>query len=150
MEKKVHNLYKSGHEIALHSITHNVSTDYWRSISIENLTAEFGGERQLISHFANISSSSLQGIRLPFLQMSGDNSFEMMYREKFLYDSSWPSQLQTSPGIWPYTLDYKSSQDCVIGPCPQQNYSSVWVLPMLTWFDQKNIPCSMVDTCVNV
>lgn len=146
----MNSLYQSGHEIALHSITHSTATDYWKTISVHDLINEFSGERQLISTYGNISADSLQGIRLPFLQMSGENSFEMLNKENFLYDSSWPSLRYTNPGIWPYTLDTRSTQDCVIGPCPVRNYSGTWVLPMLTWVDQENIPCAMVDSCVNV
>lgn len=134
----------------MHSISHNVSTDYWRQIPVNNLKLEFSNERRIIEHFAKIPFDSINGIRLPFLQMSGENSFQMMYDEKFLYDSSWPSRQYTSPGLWPYSLDYRSTQDCVIGPCPKQNYTNVWVLPMLAWFDQENVPCSMVDACVNM
>lgn len=68
---KVHELHARGQEIALHSITHEASTSYWQGITQEQLAQEFGGERQLIAHFANVPINDIQGIRLPFLQLSG-------------------------------------------------------------------------------
>lgn len=70
---KVHELHAKGQEIALHSITHENSNTYWQSITLEQLREEFGGERELIAHFADIPIEDMQGVRLPFLQLSGDN-----------------------------------------------------------------------------
>lgn len=106
--------------MALHSITHTVSTDYWRNISVDDLSKEFAGERDLVSKFANVSADDLNDIRLPFLQMSGDNSFEMLNKNRFLYDCWWRSQHFVSPGMWLYTLDARSAQDYVTGAVPQQ------------------------------
>lgn len=147
---QVNELYSKGHEVALHSITHNASTDYWKQISVKGLTDEFAGERDLVAHFGNVPIEEVKGIRLPFLQMSGDSSFEMLNNEKLLYDCSWPSLNYVSPGLWPYTLDTKSDQDCVIGPCPSKSWNGTWVVPMLTWKDRNGYPCSMVDTCLGL
>lgn len=68
---KIHDLHAAGHEIALHSITHTTSTDYWRDISIDLAHQEFGGERDLIAHFAKIPAEDINGLRVPFLQLSG-------------------------------------------------------------------------------
>jgi hypothetical protein len=64
-------LYINSQEIAVHSITHEALTDYWRDISKEGLTDEFGGEKTLIAHFANIPEDAIKGMRIPFLQLSG-------------------------------------------------------------------------------
>jgi len=144
----VHKLYRQGHEIALHSISHVTNTDYWKKISVSDLTQEFVGQKILTSHFAKIPYDDLQGIRLPFLQMNGDNSFQMLNTERIGYDSSWPSQ--KAPGLWPYTLDTTSTQDCVIGPCPTNSWNGTWVQPMLSWKDPRNIYCSMVDMCLGL
>ena len=66
------------------------------------------------------------------------------------WDSSWPTQTFRNPGLWPYTLDYKSTQDCEVGPCPEDSIPGFWVAPMIDWTDQQNIVCSMVDACVNM
>jgi hypothetical protein len=147
---KVHDLYINSQEIAVHSITHEALTDYWRDISKEGLTDEFGGEKTLIAHFANIPEDAIKGMRIPFLQLSGDNSFEVGQEIGLTYDCSWPTQTFRNPGLWPYTLDYKSNQDCPIGPCPSEAIPGMWVVPMIDWTDQSNIVCSMVDACVNI
>ncbi|KAG4069627.1 hypothetical protein HA402_014650 [Bradysia odoriphaga] len=144
----VHKLYRQGHEIALHSITHLSSTEYWKKLSVSGLADEFAGQKVLTSHFAKIPADDLQGIRMPFLQMSGDQGFEMLNKERISFDSSWPSQ--KAPGLWPYTLDTLSTQDCVIGPCPTNSWNGTWVQPMLSWKDPRNYYCSMVDMCLGL
>lgn len=67
----MHDLYVKHHEIALHSITHQALTDYWRDITIEQLNREFGDEKVIITTFANIPPESIQGMRIPYLQLSG-------------------------------------------------------------------------------
>lgn len=143
----VHELYANGHEVALHSITHVTDLQYWSTASPQELSLEFGDQIDLMSYFANISANVMQGMRLPFLQMSGDNSFFMMQNEHITYDASWPSNSFISPGMWPYSLDYLSEQDCVIGPCPTSQIPGTWVIPMLTWRDLNDNTCSMVDGC---
>ncbi|RZC36106.1 hypothetical protein BDFB_003224 [Asbolus verrucosus] len=147
---KVHDLYVHNQEIALHSISHEPLTDYWREISTDNLTLEFGGEKTIISKFANIPAEAILGMRIPFLQLSGDNSFQVTKDIGLSYDCSWPTQNFVKPGLWPYTLDYASNQDCPIGPCPKSSIPGVWVFPMIDWRDQANVVCSMVDACVNI
>jgi peptidoglycan/xylan/chitin deacetylase (PgdA/CDA1 family) len=123
----VHELHANGHEIALHSITHKTNITFWAQASISQLRQELTDERALISKFANINAADIKGIRMPFLQMAGDAQFEMLREDGFLYDLSWPTLRQTSPGYWPYTLDYASTQDCVIGRCPKDSHPGVWV-----------------------
>ncbi|XP_065091171.1 chitin deacetylase 8 [Ochlerotatus camptorhynchus] len=146
----IHEMYSAGHEIALHSISHTTDTDYWRSASVEQLTDEFAGERSIVEKFAKIPASHVTGLRMPFLQMSANNSFQMMKDNNFIYDCSMPTRSFVSPGLWPYTLDYKSTQDCVIGPCPAGSIPGVWVIPMITWTTRDGFPCSMVDTCLGM
>lgn len=142
-------LYRKGHEIALHSISHNATTEYWKKATIETLTREFGDQREIMTHFAKIPKEDIQGVRLPFLQMC-ENSFQMLQEQGLLYDYSWPTIHHRVPGMWPYSLEYRSKQDCVIGPCPKESYPNVWVMPMISWADEQGIFCSMVDTCVNM
>lgn len=146
----VNELYARGHEIALHSVSHNATTDYWKKANASTMSAEFGDEREIVSHFAKIPKEDIRGIRLPFLQMNGESSFQMLAEQNLQYDYSWPTIHHIAPGMWPYSLDYASKQDCVIGPCPVQSYPNVWIMPMISWTDDQGIFCSMVDTCVNV
>lgn len=144
---KVHALWADGHEIALHSITHNHMAAHWRNISVDGLVAEFGGQRDLMAHFGRIDANEIRGIRVPQFELSGNNSFVAMKRIGLEYDSSWPSQHFISPGLWPYSLDYHSVQDCPIGHCPEAAIPNVWVNPILNWVDAAGFKCSMVDAC---
>lgn len=148
---KVHELYENGFEVALHSITHSGPTDYWKNASVELLLKEFGGEIEMLNKFANVPKNALKGVRIPFLQLSGNNSFEMMKELGLEYDCSWPARLSSEQlGLWPYTLEYKSVQECPIGPCPTASFPNIWEVPMLDWTDQNGIVCAMVDACVNI
>lgn len=73
---KVQELHAAGHEIALHSISHEPYTSYWENIEVPELIQEFGGERELIAHFADIPKEDIKGIRLPLLQMSGKKKLQ--------------------------------------------------------------------------
>ncbi|XP_023937311.2 chitin deacetylase 8-like [Bicyclus anynana] len=143
----VNELYNQGFEIALHSISHRIPQDFWRYASYEELMREIGDQKQQIAFFANIPANTIHGVRSPFLQMSGNNTFKMMQSAGITYDSSWPTTRFTDPGMWPYTLDFESTQDCVVGPCPTASIPGPWVIPMITWTDLGGFPCSMVDAC---
>lgn len=144
---KVHALWAAGHEIALHSITHNHMSEHWKSIDVDGLVAEFGEQLEIMEHFGRVDRSEIHGMRLPLFQLSGNNSFEAIRRLGLEYDSSWPSQHYITPGMWPYSLDYRSIQDCPIGQCPNAALSDVWVNPILDWVDTQGFMCSMVDAC---
>lgn len=144
---KVHALWADGHEIALHSITHNHMTAHWKAITVDGLVAEFGEQLDIMEHFAKVDRREIRGMRLPLFQLSGNNSYEAIRRLGLEYDSSWPSQHYITPGLWPYSLDYRSIQDCPIGRCPNASLSDVWVNPILDWVDTEGFMCSMVDAC---
>ena len=57
----------------------------------------------LLDKLANVDEDDILGFRAPFLQTGGDRTFRALGKDKFMYDSSLPSQ-QTSPALWPYTL----------------------------------------------
>ncbi|XP_034651371.1 uncharacterized protein LOC117890550 [Drosophila subobscura] len=145
---RVNALYRAGHEIALHSVTHGDGTDYWRAADVATIEREFGDQLQMLQAFAKVDPQSVQGMRLPFLQISGNNSFAAAKRLGLSYDSSWPTQQFKDPAMWPYTLDYLSKQDCQIGPCPDAAIPGFWVNPMVTWTDTEGYSCSMIDACV--
>ncbi|CAH2244914.1 chitin deacetylase 8-like [Pararge aegeria] len=143
----VNELYNEGHEIALHSISHQVSMEYWRDANVNTMMREIGDQRSQVAHFANIPVNTVHGVRLPFLQMSGNSSFQMMASSGLTYDSSWPTNKYLDPGLWPYTLNFRSTQDCIIPPCPTGSIPGPWVIPMVSWIDLQGLPCAMVDTC---
>ena len=88
--------------------------------------------------------------------------FEMLAENNFQYDCSWPTRAygytDAEQGLFPYTLDYQTVQDCPIKPCPKCSYPGVWVQPMTDMEDEwigsnPNCPecgniCSMLDGCV--
>lgn len=112
------------------------------------MRSEFIDEALIIEKFGKIPKETLKGIRMPFLQMAGNNQYKAMQKYGLEYDVSWPSQNYVNPaGLWPYTLDYKSTQDCVIGPCPDESIPGPWVFPMLMWTDDDGYQCSMTDAC---
>lgn len=90
------------------------------------------------------------GVRLPFLQMAGNSSFQMMAAAGLTYDSSWPTIAYTDPALWPYTLNFKSTQDCIIPPCPNASIPGPWVMPMVSLTDLLGTPCAMLDTCFHM
>ncbi|XP_050683968.1 chitin deacetylase 8-like [Leptidea sinapis] len=142
----VNELYNEGFEIALHSISHMNQT-YFENADYETLMREFSDQAELMAHFAALPIHDMQGVRMPFLQMAGNASFQMMKSAGLYYDISMPTISFTNPGMWPYTLDYASTQDCVIPPCPTASIPGVWVVPMISWTDLQGFPCGMADSC---
>ncbi|XP_047036825.1 chitin deacetylase 8-like [Helicoverpa zea] len=143
----VNELYNNGYEIALHSISHKIPQDWWATATYDELKEEIADQRTQMAHFANIPFESIKGVRLPFLQLAGNTSFQVMADHDLLYDCSWPTNTFTDPGLWPYTLDYASDQDCMIPPCPTASIPKPWVLPMVSWKDLNDFPCAMADSC---
>jgi hypothetical protein len=146
---KVHHLWANGHELGLHSVSHTPYVNYWNQISLENMTAEFGDQRQIVSHFAQIDIDDIKGMRVPLLELSGDISYKALRDVGLTYDSSWPTQAHFS-GMFPYTLDYPSIQDCPLGRCPTSLIPGVWVIPMLMWDDIEGVKCSFIDACPTI
>ncbi|CAH2058119.1 unnamed protein product, partial [Iphiclides podalirius] len=146
----VNELYNRGFEIALHSMTHQTPQTYWAQASYDDMMKEFGDQRTQMSHFGLIPINQLRGVRLPFLQMTGNSSFQVMSDVGLVYDSSWPSVRYVNPGLWPYTLDYASTQDCNVPPCPTASIPGTWILPMTSWLDLNGVACAMVDMCFHM
>ncbi|KAK8381730.1 hypothetical protein O3P69_015052 [Scylla paramamosain] len=150
----VNELHRLGHEIALHSVTHKSdSVGYWRPANESLWMQEMDDLRKMIVKFANIPEKDLKGWRAPFLELGGDEMFSALQQLGLKYDCSWTTIKYTNwfekpnQGLWPYTLDYGSPQDCPMGRCPTDKYPGLWVMPMLDLNDNKNLPCAMLDTC---
>jgi len=158
----VHDYWIKGHEMASHSITHRTDLNYWKGMNVDSWTKEIEGMRQMITQFAAIPKEDIRGWRSPFLQMGADEMFTALSQNNFAYDCSWATRdygyLNMDSGLFPYTLDYASVQDCEIEPCPTCSYPGLWVQPMLdledNWFNANpndpthGYPCSMLDGCV--
>lgn len=66
---------------------------------------------RMTEKFANISVGKIQGARAPFLLMGGNEMFTAYQTEGTIkWDCSWSTRNFMDPGMWPYTLKYRSYQ----------------------------------------
>jgi hypothetical protein len=124
----------------------------------EEWAKEIVGQRMITSQFAKIPACDISGMRSPFLKLGGDTQFSMLSNNHFDYDCSMATRdfgyLDAQNGLYPYTLDYASVQDCAVGPCPTCSYPGLWEQPMLDledeWIGPTGVgyPCSMLDACI--
>ncbi|RXG53573.1 hypothetical protein Avbf_16881 [Armadillidium vulgare] len=150
----VQELYRQGHEIAVHSISHNDSESFWTEASKEEWAREMAGNREIIKNFANISDQVIYGVRAPYLRVGGNNQFTMMEENFFLYDSTITAPLQNPP-LWPYMLFYRMPHTCHGNgqKCPTRSFA-IWEIVM-NEMDRREDPnieedlpgCAMVDSC---
>lgn len=96
-----------------HSYGENFSTKQWYR--------EIAGQREILHRFAGIPRDEIRGMRAPFLQIGGDEQFQMLMDANMTYDSSI-SIFDNAPPYWPYTLDFGIQHDCMITPCPTRSY----------------------------
>lgn len=142
----VQSLYNQGHEIAVHSISKSLTVDYWKEGDYDTWLDEMAGMRTILELYGNINPDDIIGVRAPYLQVGGEPQFQMMIDEGFVYDMSMPTPQNDQPRF-PYTLDFRSTQDCVIIPCPTDSYPGVWVVPLTDWIDTNDTLCALVDNC---
>merc|ERR1712038_1408565 len=88
--------------------------------------------------------------------------YTVLEHNNFNYDCTWPTRtfgyVDAEQGLYPYTLDYKSVQDCQIPPCPKCSHPGLWVQPIIDLEDEGigmnpntpdyGNPCSMLDACL--
>jgi len=153
----VNDMHMRGHEIAVHSISHNVDEQFWANGSVADWTNEMDGSRDIINHFANITDESVVGSRAPFLRLGGNNQFSMLEQNTFLYDSSITAPLQNPP-LWPYTMYFKMPHRCHghNQKCPTRSHA-VWEMVMneldrreSTDFSEDLSGCAMIDSCSSI
>ncbi|XP_050711468.1 chitin deacetylase 1-like [Eriocheir sinensis] len=150
----VQELHRQGHEVAVHSISHNASEEFWSHASEDEWEREMAGARVIVDRFANITDNSVIGLRAPYLRVGGNNQFRMMETNAFLYDSTITAPLQNPP-LWPYTLYYRMPHVCHgnAQSCPTRSFA-VWEMVM-NELDRREDPaieaelpgCAMVDSC---
>lgn len=120
--------------------------DYWREASVEDLIEEFSGQKQILSTFANIPSNDIVGVRTPQLELAGDKSFDAYTQSELSYDNSWPT-LSTNQ-LLPYTLDYKSTEECPQnGQCILNSHPGFWVAPITNIQGNHSRECNALATC---
>jgi hypothetical protein len=142
-----HELYRQGHEIALNSITRTSSTDYWKVLNETMWAAEVVDQRSQVALLANITESKIQGMRAPFLQIGGDRMYKALFDGGLAWEASRPTYNIRLPGLWPYTNDYESFQDCQIPDCPRNAYPGFWTVPIIDLIGGNEFPCPLVDNC---
>jgi len=153
----VQDLHRKGHEIAVHSITHNSKETYWSNNTVANWAKEMAGARVIFERFANITDNSIVGIRAPLLKVGGNSQFKMMEEQGFLYDSSMGAPLSQKPQ-YPYTLHHRMPHKCHgnFQNCPTRSHP-IWEITM-NEYDRREFPedepelsgCVMVDQCNNL
>lgn len=111
-------LYHNRHHIADHTISHRTPSSWWKNATYGQWTDEIVGQREILRKWGQVNEDDVVGFRAPFLQIGGNTMYQVLFDNKFLYDSSMPTQQFIDPPMWPYTLDYRSTQECVIPPCP--------------------------------
>lgn len=63
------------------------------------------------------------------------------------WECSRPTWGMRQPGLWPYTADFLSSQDCQIPECPTGSYPGFWTVPLIDFIGPDNFPCPLIDQC---
>ncbi|KAJ3173264.1 hypothetical protein HDU88_004726 [Geranomyces variabilis] len=128
-------LYKSGHEIAAHTMTHVGNP----------MTPEINGSRAAINAFAGIPLSDLRGFRAPFL-LYNLSTLETIHDLGFTYDISNPVD---PPGdvYWPYTLDNGWPVPCFTGDCGDysRRFPGLWEISMNSLIDTNGYDYASMD-----
>ncbi|XP_068676705.1 chitin deacetylase 7-like [Montipora foliosa] len=140
-------LYHKRHDIADNSISHRSPSTWWKNANYSELTDEIAGQKEILRKWGQVNENDVVGFRAPFLQIGGNTMYQVLYDNKFLYDSSMPTWDFIDPPMWPYTLEYRSKQECVIPPCPTNSFPGLWEVPMIDYIDSKGYPCNMIDEC---
>ena len=113
----LHSLYHQRQEVADHTITHRTPITWWKEANYTQWDNEIWGQKEIQAKWGQVAAEDVKGFRAPFLQVGGNNQFKVLHDRKFLYDSSMPTK-QMNPPLWPYTLDFQTTQECEIPPCP--------------------------------
>lgn len=144
----VHDLYAARQEIGVNSITSNNLKD----ATEKDWEIEMGGEAQIIAKFANVSNSSIRGMRAPALQMGRNNQLTALGSVRLSYDSTRASARYTeSPELlWPYTYEYKSIQDCPSSNCPNCSFPGSWEVPLPAFRCPDGSLSATADGCLDI
>jgi peptidoglycan/xylan/chitin deacetylase (PgdA/CDA1 family) len=130
----IRQLYDAGHEIALHTMSHQTGTNS----SLFRWRQEIAGEKRSLSELCGIPPDDITGFRAPYLAPN-DSAFRVLSERQFRYDSNFPeslSGLSTAPSnmIWPYTLDHGLMQSAPPAYSPATNYPGLFEIPLWVQF----------------
>lgn len=139
----IRQLHAAGHEIAVHTITHNtdLQTSYRRWLK------ELAGSKKALANLSKIPNSEISGFRAPYLKYNPE-MFKALAELKFTYDSSVsevPGVFSSSESsmIWPYTLDFGVAQRCFTGECPAKPLRGIFEIPMHALESERQEPVAM-------
>ncbi|XP_059150376.1 chitin deacetylase 1-like [Physella acuta] len=123
-------LHQLGHEIGVHSVTHNPDQLWWsRKATAEDYINEFGNQKKNLMNEAGIPESDLRGMRVPYLQAGGDTQMGVMEKLGLIYDSSYV--MKNGEGHqWPFTLDFTSVSEYSGQVFPRGRYPGIWEIPL--------------------
>lgn len=119
-------------------------SSYWQEATTATLQAEFGGQRKIVSKFANIPIEDVIGARVPNLVLSGDKLFTAYQNAGLKYDNTWTSL--NANKYFPYTLDHLSTQPC-FSACPAESYPGMWVMPVTDLIGNDSVQCNAILGC---
>ena len=147
----VNEMANLGNEIALHTVTHGTrytndgkllnGNEVMKHMTKQDWLNELQGNLKYINTFANISKDSIKGVRAPFLQTSGNPTYEAFMRMNLTYDSS----LSNAKPSWPYRMTFKQ-KECQVPPCPDKAFH-MWQIPLSNWLGLGKVACPMFDSC---
>jgi len=140
-------LYNQRHEIAVNSISRRLPISWWKNATEKELTEEIAGMREILRKWGFVSPEDVKGYRAPYLQIGGNTEFKTLKDAKFMYESSMPTQMYRDPPLWPYTLEYRSTQDCVIESCPTDSFPELWEVPLVDYNSKDGRLCNIIDSC---
>jgi hypothetical protein len=92
--------------------------------------------------------ADIRGMRAPYLSIGGEDQFKMLYKNDFTFDSSMPV-FESEPAFFPFTLDCKINNYCMIDPCPNNSYPGIWEVPIIMWTDLSGSRCNTIDSCTD-
>lgn len=143
---QIQSLAYDGHEMGVEGIS---SQQGLEDKGFEEWVGEMVGMREILRHFANVSTSEVNGMRAPFLKPGRNTQYKVTEDFSFIYDSSISAPASPIP-VWPYTLDYKIPHECKSNTCPNKIFPGVWEVPMNEHFVEsfEGGHCPYLDQCV--
>lgn len=128
---QLHELHASGHEIAIHTLTHTTGEQTTYRRWVEEIIAS----REAISRLAGIPREEMRGFRAPYLRVNSE-MFHVLGDIGFDYDSSVPERPNSTHSgdesnfIWPYTLHDGIQQTISTGTGPTRSLPDLYQMPM--------------------
>ncbi|KAI9006228.1 hypothetical protein BC832DRAFT_526221, partial [Gaertneriomyces semiglobifer] len=116
-------LRASGHEIAVHTMTHPANANY----------SEIMGCMKAINAYSGVPMEDFRGFRAPYLELDMD-TFKAIQDAKLTWDSSL--SVDPKEGPWPFTYDNGFPYACTTGTCDySKTFPGLWEIPMYNLVD---------------